>query len=159
MDLPLVNRYFIYAESSRAAKEPILQLPFGKTYFSRYPISSGQVFLAATGLEESDGNLSKHPLFVPLMYRIAFESAKDQPLFYTVAKESLITLPLVKLGANQSLKLIGGGFEVIPDISHQNGKTLLYLADQIQKAGFYEVKKQILLWPWWRLMTIGKNLI
>lgn len=104
-------------------------------------MASGQIFLAATGLEETDGNLSKHPLFVPLMYKIAFESAKDQPLFYTIAKDNVITLPSVKLGANQSLKLIGDGFEVIPDISHQNGKTLLYIADQIQKSGFYNVKK------------------
>ncbi|MFN0257258.1 BatA domain-containing protein [Pedobacter ureilyticus] len=141
MDLPLANRYFTYTENSRIAKEPILQLPAGKTFLARYPMASGQIFLAATGLEETDGNLSKHPLFVPLMYKIAFESAKDQPLFYTIAKDNVITLPSVKLGANQSLKLIGDGFEVIPDISHQNGKTLLYIADQIQKSGFYNVKK------------------
>ncbi|MNK59380.1 hypothetical protein D3C87_784850 [compost metagenome] len=141
MDLPLANRYFTYAESSKLAKEPILQLPAGKTFLARYPTASGQFFLAATGLEEKDGNLSKHPLFVPLMYKIAFESAKDQPLFYTIAKDNVITLPSVKLGANQSLKLIGDGFEVIPDINHQNGKTLLYVADQIQKSGFYNVRK------------------
>ncbi|MGV3548000.1 MAG: BatA domain-containing protein [Pedobacter sp.] len=141
IDLPVANRYFTYAESSRIANEPLLQLPAGKTYLARYPMSSGQIFLAATGLEEADGNLSKHPIFVPLMYKIAFESAKDLPLFYTVAKDNLITLPSVKLGANQSLKLMSDGFEVIPDISHQNGKTLLYVADQIQKAGFYNVKK------------------
>jgi len=141
LDLPLVNRYFTYAESSRTAKEPLLQLPAGKTFLARYPMASGQIFLAASGLEEEDGNLSKHPLFVPLMYKIAFESAKDQPLFYTIAKDNVITLPSVKLGANQSLKLIGDGFEVIPDVSHQNGKTLLFVADQIQKQGFYAVKK------------------
>ena len=141
IDLPVANRYFNYAESSRIANEPLLQLPAGKTYLARYPMSSGQIFLAATGLEEADGNLSKHPIFVPLMYKIAFESAKDLPLFYTVAKDNLITLPSVKLGANQSLKLMSDGFEVIPDISHQNGKTLLYVADQIQKAGFYNVRK------------------
>ncbi|SOD14122.1 BatA domain-containing protein [Pedobacter xixiisoli] len=141
MDLPLANRYFTYAESSKLAKEPILQLPAGKTFIARYPTASGQFFLAATGLEEKDGNLSKHPLFVPLMYKIAFESAKDQPLFYTISKDNVITLPSVKLGANQSLKLIGDGFEVIPDINHQNGKTLLYVADQIQKSGFYNVRK------------------
>ena len=141
IDLPVANRYFNYAESSRIANEPLLQLPAGKTYLARYPMSSGQIFLAATGLEEADGNLSKHPIFVPLMYKIAFESAKDLPLFYTVAKDNLIKLPSVKLGANQSLKLMSDGFEVIPDISHQNGKTLLYVADQIQKSGFYNVRK------------------
>ena len=141
MDLPLASRYFTYAQNSRTSKENLLTLPAGQLFLARYAITSGQVFLAATGLDEADGNLSKHPLFVPLMYKIAFESAKDQPLFYTIAKDNVITLPLVKLGANQSLKLMGDGFEVIPDVSHQNGKTLLYVADQIRKAGFYTVKK------------------
>jgi hypothetical protein len=141
VDLPLANRYFTYAQNSRMSKENLLTLPAGQLFLARYVMASGQVFLAATGLDEEDGNLSKHPLFVPLMYKIAFESAKNQPLFYTIAKDNVITLPLVKLGANQSLKLIGDGFEVIPDVSHQNGKTLLYVADQIQKAGFYAVKK------------------
>jgi len=141
MDLPLASRYFTYAQNSRTSKENLLTLPAGQLFLARYAIISGQVFLAATGLDEADGNLSKHPLFVPLMYKIAFESAKDQPLFYTIAKDNVITLPLVKLGANQSLKLMGDGFEVIPDVSHQNGKTLLYVADQIQKAGFYIIKK------------------
>ena len=141
IDLPAVNRYFTYADNSRVVKEPLLQLPAGRTFLARYPISSGQVFLAATGLEETDGNLSKHPLFVPLMYKIAFESAKDQPLFYTIAKDNLISLPLTKLGVNQSLKLVGNGFEVIPDVSHQQGNTLLYVADQIKQSGFYAVKK------------------
>ncbi len=140
MDLPLANRYFTYAERSTTSKENLLQFPAGKLYLARYPINSGQVFLAATGLDEQDGNLAKHPLFVPLMYKIAFESAKDQPLFYTIAKDNVIELPAVKIGANQSLKLIGDGFEVIPDVNHQNGKTLLYVADQIQKAGFYTIK-------------------
>ena len=141
LDLPSVNRYFIYTDNSKVAKEPLLQLPAGKTYLARYPVSGGQVFLSATGLLEEEGNLSKHPLFVPLMYKIAFESAKDQPLSYTIAKDNVITLPSVKLGANQSLKLIGDGFDVIPDVSNQNGNTLLFVADQIKKSGFYQVKK------------------
>ena len=141
MDLPLANRYFAHVERSGITKEPLLQLPAGKTFLARYPMSSGQVFLAASGLNEADGNFSKHPLFVPLMYKIAFGSAKDQPLFYTISKDNLITLPSVKLGPNQSLKLIGNDFEVIPAINQLNGKTLLYVADQVTKSGFYNVIK------------------
>jgi hypothetical protein len=141
IDLPSASRYFTYADNSRIAKESLLQLPAGKTYLGRYPISSGQVFLSSTGLLENEGNLSKHPLFVPLMYKIAFESLKDQPLCYTIAKDNIITLPSIKLGSNQSLKLIGDGFDVIPDVTHQNGNTQLFVADQIKKSGFYQVNK------------------
>lgn len=141
MDMPQVNRYFTYAQNSRFNKEDILRLPAGRLYFSRYKIGKGQVYLAASGLDEGDGNLAKHPLFVPLMYRAAFESMPSQPLFYVVAQDNAITLPPVKLGPNQSLMVEGNGAEIIPQASWQNGKTLLYMADQVRTPGFYEVKK------------------
>ena len=42
---------------------------------------------------------------------------------------------------NQSVKLVADGFEIIPELRNTNGKTLLYVADQVKKAGFYDVKK------------------
>ena len=141
IDLPQVNRYYAYTESNQSGKETLLQLPAGKSFLSKYRVANGQVYLAASSLEERDGNLAKHPLFVPLMYRMAFVSAQDFPIFYVLAKDNRITLPQIKLNAKQSLKVIGDGFDVIPDITQQNGKTLLYVADQIKKSGFYKVKK------------------
>lgn len=141
IDLPTVNRYFTYAEQSKVNKENLMLLPANKTFLARYVMGAGQVFLAASGLDERDGNFSKHPLLVPLMYKIAFSSARDFPLFYTLGQHNVVTLPEVRLGANQSLKIMADGFEVIPDVSRQNGKSLLYLADQLKQPGFYTVKK------------------
>lgn len=141
IDLPVVNRFFNYADHNQHLKEPLLLLPAGKTFLARYKVLGGQAFLFSSGLLEDEGNLSRHPLLVPLMYKIAFESAKDLPLCYTIAKDNVITLPAVKLAANQSLKIVGDGFDVIPDVSHQNGNTLLFIADQIKKSGFYQVKQ------------------
>lgn len=141
MDLPQVNHYFTFIENNKSNKENLLQLPAGKLFFARYILGAGQAFLSATGLTSEDGNFARHPLFVPLMYKVAFESAPHQPLFYTITKDHVILLPQVKLGANQTLKLLANGFEVIPDVDQQQGKTSLYIADQIHKPGFYEVKK------------------
>ncbi len=141
LNLPLVNRYFTFADHNRMNKEVLLQLPAQKPYLARYGFPRGQVFLAASGLNEADGNLAKHPLFVPLLYKIAFESAQTLPLFYTISTDNTVTLPTIKLGKNQSLRIWGEGLEVIPEISQQNGKTVLYVADQLKKPGFYELKK------------------
>ncbi len=141
IDLPQVNRYYAYTERNQSGKEMLLQLPAGKSFLSKYRVANGQVYLAATSLDEKDGNLAKHPLFVPLMYRMAFVSGQDFPLFYVLAKDNVIILPRIKFNAKQPLKVIGDGFDVIPDTTQQNGKTLLYVADQIKKSGFYEVKK------------------
>jgi hypothetical protein len=141
LDLPQVNRYFDFNENNNSNKENLLQLPANKLFFARYTIGNGQVYLSATDLENEDSNFAKHPVFVPLMYKIAFASAKEQPIYYTAMKDNVLESQKINLGANQSLKLVADQFEVIPELRQTNGKTLLYIADQVKRAGFYDLKK------------------
>jgi len=141
LDLPQVNRYFSFVERSNSSKENLLQLPANQLFFARFPIGNGQVYLSATDLESDDSNFAKHPVFVPLMYKIAFASVKEQPIYYTAMKDNVLESQKIDLGANQSLKLVADQFEIIPELRQINGKTLLYVADQVKKAGFYTLKK------------------
>lgn len=141
LDLPEVKRYFTFAENSRSNKENLMHLPANKLFFARYPQKSGQIYLAATGLNAGDGNLPEHPVFVPLMYKIAFASIREQPLYYTIMKDNVIENSKINLNANQSLRLVANNFEVIPEIRQSNEKTRLYTADQVKKSGFYDLKQ------------------
>ncbi|MFA6276153.1 MAG: BatA domain-containing protein [Pedobacter sp.] len=141
LDLPQVNKYFSFAENNTRNKENLLQLPAGKLFFARFPVGNGQIYLSATDLGNENSNFAKHPVFVPLMFKIAFASAKEQPIYYTAMKDNVLESQKIDLGANQSLKLVADNFEVIPELRQTNGKTLLYVADQVKKAGFYDVKK------------------
>lgn len=141
IDLPQVNHYFNFIERSQSSKEDLLQLPAGKLFFARYPLGNGQAYLAATDLANENSNLAKHPVFVPLMYKIAFASTKEQPIYYIASKDNVLESQKIALGANESLKLVADNFEVIPELRQTNGKTLLYVADQVKKAGYYELKK------------------
>ncbi|ETZ23356.1 BatA domain-containing protein [Pedobacter sp. V48] len=141
IDLPLVNRYFSYTEQNTSAKESILQLPLNRFLFAKYTAGAGKIYLSSSSLDIKDSNLPKHPVFVPLMYKIAFASAKEQPLYYTIGLNNLLESEKISLLATQSLKLVSDNFEVIPEVRQTAGKTLLYVADQVKKSGFYELKK------------------
>jgi hypothetical protein len=141
IDLPLVNRYFSYTEQNTSAKESILQLPLNRFLFAKYTVGAGKIYLSSSSLDIKDSNVPKHPVFVPLMYKIAFASAKEQPLYYTIGLNNLLESEKISLLANQSLKLVSDNFEVIPEVRQTAGKTLLYVADQVKKSGFYELKK------------------
>lgn len=141
LDLPQVNRYFSYAYNSRDIKEDLLSLPANQFFFAKFSKGSGAVFLAATGLNADDTNFAKNTLFVPLLYKIAFSSVREQPIYYVTTQSNTLEVAKTNVGTNQSLKLVADGFEIIPEISQTNGKTLLYTADQIKTAGFYEVKQ------------------
>lgn len=141
MDLPVVSRYFSYADGSRTSRESILQLPLNRSLFAKYTVGAGKIYLSAGSLSLKDGNLPRHPVFVPLMYKVAFAGAREHPLFYTIGQNNLIGMEKVSLLANQSLKLVSADFEVIPEVRQTPGRTLLYVADQVKKSGFYELKK------------------
>ncbi len=141
IDLPEVKRYFTFKENNTRNKENLLQLPANTLFFARYPQKNGEFYLVASGLNVDDGNLAEHPVFVPLMYKIAFSSVRDQPLYYTVMKDNVIESTRINLGNDQALRLVADKFEVIPELRQSSGKTLLYTADQVKRSGFYELKQ------------------
>ncbi|WP_131536877.1 BatA domain-containing protein [Pedobacter nototheniae] len=141
LDLPEINRYFTFIESNTQRKENILQLPANKLFFAKFNVGNGQVYLSATGLNAKDGNLAHHPVFVPLMYRLANSGGLEQPLYYTIGQENVLQSKKITLAKNQSLKLIADRFETIPELRQVNGKTLIYVADQIKTPGFYNLKQ------------------
>lgn len=139
LDLPSVNRYFNFIENNTANKETILSFPGGKLFFSKFGIGNGYVYLSATGLNPADGNFARHPVFVPLMYRLALNTSNDGALYYNIANETTLKSKYITLGKNQTLKLSSKNFEAIPEVRQVNGKMLIYVADQIKKPGFYNL--------------------
>ncbi|MET0572814.1 MAG: BatA domain-containing protein [Pedobacter agri] len=140
LDLPVANRYFSFIENSSANKENILTLPGRKLFFAKYGVGNGSVYLSATGLNTADGNLARHPVFVPLMYRLALNSGYESTLYYQLGTDNALASKKISLGKNQTLKLSAKSFEAIPEIRQAEGKTLIYVADQIRNGGFYDLK-------------------
>ncbi|WP_316850836.1 BatA domain-containing protein [Pedobacter agri] len=140
LDLPVANRYFSFIENSSANKENILTLPGRKLFFAKYGVGNGSVYLSATGLNTADGNLARHPVFVPLMYRLALNSGDESTLYYQLGTDNALASKKISLGKNQTLKLSAKSFEAIPEIRQAEGKTLIYVADEIRNGGFYDLK-------------------
>ncbi|MEJ7558799.1 MAG: BatA domain-containing protein [Pedobacter sp.] len=141
LDLPVVNRYFSYTSQNRSSRQDVLQLPLNKFLLARYNIGAGKIYLSATSLDPKDGNLARHPVFVPILFKIAFGSSRSFPLYYTTGTSDVLESQKINLLKNQSLTLVSDQFEAIPDLRQTPASTLLYVADQIKKAGFYDLKK------------------
>jgi len=79
---------------------------------------------------------------VPLMFRMALLSGRDQPLFYTIGdNENVETLP-IQTSDKQAVKLVKGQQSILPDVRQQEGGTLLYFSDQVTQPGNYQLKSQ-----------------
>ncbi|MBB5623350.1 hypothetical protein HDE69_004434 [Pedobacter cryoconitis] len=141
LDLPKVNQHFVYAGNNSNGREDLMGLPLNQPFFSKYRSGAGQLYLCATSLAIKDSNLPQHPVFVPLLYKIALTSVQEQPLYYTIGKSNYLSSAPITINPNQSLRLISGKQEVIPEIRQVPGQTLLYVADQIKTPGVYELYK------------------
>jgi len=139
IDLPRVNRYFSYAENNSLNKENILTLSTKSTFFAKYAINDGAVYLSASGLNLNDGNLARHPVFVPLLYRLALNAGTETPLYAYLGGDDALEERKITLIKNQLLTLSAPDFEVIPEVRQLAGKTLVYFADQVKNTGFYNL--------------------
>ena len=141
VDLPVARKYIQYNPSGRSAKQDILQLPGRRTFLSLYNIGRGKVYLSAVPLSDEGGNFVRHSLFVPVMYQAAFQSLRDNRLFYTISRDQYLESARISLSQNQSLKLKKPGFEAIPDLRQSESGSRLFIADQIREDGNYSLFK------------------
>jgi hypothetical protein len=140
-DLPAIKEYFQLSTGGNLP-ENLMALPGKAPFWTDYTSGKGKVYVSAVPLNEDFSNLPRHALFVPVMFRIALLSGHDQPLDYTVGKNASIEVPLVQTSEKQVLKLTKGGLSIIPETRQVEGSTLLYMADELQQSGIYDLNKQ-----------------
>jgi len=141
-DLPLVKKYFTLTSRQRTSKINLLEMPGRTAFLSVYNSGKGKVYLAAVPLDESFSNLPRHALFVPLLFRMALLSGQNHPLFYTLGENELMEIAPPEHNDEQPLHLQKGQISLIPDVRMVDGKTQLYVADQVKETGNYRLMKK-----------------
>ena len=140
LELPAAKKSIRYSVRSQASKRSILDFAGRRTFFGEYASGKGRVYLSAVSLNEAVSNLVSHSVFVPLMYQVAQLSLRDQQLFYIMGRDQLLETDKFTLNASQTLKLVNGSFEAIPDVRQMESGTGIYVADQIRENGNYSLK-------------------
>ncbi len=115
----------------------ILRFKNDEPFLSRMD-QGGKLYLLSTPLNPAYTDFHNHALFVPVMYRIAGSSRKnDAPLYYTL-KENFITLRLDSLRQDEPLRLKGAQ-EIVPSQRSVNEQVFLEIPKFSITEGFYQV--------------------
>lgn len=139
--LPQVNNHFESENVGRFNKENLMVMPLNNSFLAKFSLSGGQVFMLYSGLKDADGDFAQHPLFLPVLYKIALASGADLPLSYTISGNNAIVLPQNTSHTNLPLKIKQKGFEITAQPNVRNGKIFLHLADQVSAPGFYTISQ------------------
>ena len=133
-----------------SAGERLLSLRDGSPLLTQSRVSSGTaqgtVYVLASPLAATYGNLAEHALFVPIMYKMAALSVRAQRTAYSF-DDNLVTIPVSNPAERAVYKLKHDKLEIIPVQRIVGNRLLLEMpksnelaAGQEVEAGYYELQ-------------------
>ncbi|MGG7663399.1 BatA domain-containing protein [Dyadobacter sp. BHUBP1] len=141
MNLNLPNALPVWSWAS--AGQQLLTLRNGQTYLNQVLTGSGKTYLFAAPFNQENGNVAQHAIFVPVMYKIAASSVRQQRTSFTF-DENPISLTVDKPKPNSVYKLRRNKTEIIPVQRVAGNQLLLEIPQGDQAAdgltaGYFEL--------------------
>lgn len=125
--------------------EKLLIFRDGRPYLTQSRAGQGTVYLQAAPLEPAFGDFARNALFVPVLYKMAALSVRQEPLAYSF-RENTLTLEVPGAAPNAVFKLRQSGLELIPVQRLVGNRLTLELpkanqlsAGQTLESGYYEL--------------------
>ncbi|PSR54564.1 hypothetical protein AHMF7605_14120 [Adhaeribacter arboris] len=121
----------------------ILSFKEGGSFLSSFRIGSGQVYMFASPLTDAYSDFQNHALFVPVMYKIAMLSSRQQqPLAYSMSNR-ILSVPLKQnMSADQIVQLRKDSISFIPEQQVRKNELVLGVPVEANEAGFYELTQK-----------------
>ena len=118
-------------------RSAILRFKNDEPFLSRMD-QSGKLYALAAPLNQAYTDFHNHALFVPVMYRIAASSRKNDARLYYTLRENFITLKVDSLLQDEPLRLKGAQ-EIVPAQRNVNEQVFLEIPKFSIDQGFYQV--------------------
>lgn len=116
----------------------LLKYKSGMPFLSRI-VSNGNIFLMAAPLNSTYTNFYSHAIFVPVMYRIAVESASRDSRLYYYTDDPIVTFRTDTIVADNVFKLRNQEQEIIPTQRITGNNIVMEVPKSVIGAGFYDL--------------------
>lgn len=117
------------------SREDLLRLQTGAPFLSR----QNEVYLLSAPLDPAFTSFHQHALFVPVMYKIAFNSLELTNKLYQTTDDNFISLQLDALKSEALYRLRQEEQILIPDQRISNRRLVMELPSYVVQPGFYEL--------------------
>lgn len=141
LDLPVVNRYYIFGRNTRSNSQSVMRMQNGSAFLASGTAGKGSVYALASPLQNDASGFPRHALFVPVFIRAALQGTSEikPPLVIGNDNDFLIEDTLVSNDnvfhlTNPEIK-----FDFIPESRMLNSNTVISVHDQVTVAGNYEL--------------------
>ncbi|WP_162052813.1 BatA domain-containing protein [Pontibacter pamirensis] len=125
------------------ASEDILKYRGGASFMSRFDRGSGHVYLMAAPLQEDYNALANHALFVPIMYKLAISSYKQQQALAYTLSANTVQVPAISRRQQEGVyALQKDSLAFIPEQQVRGGRLYFNTPADMDEAGFYTLQLQ-----------------
>jgi hypothetical protein len=149
-DLPTAFFHFGSNGMVHAGGEMLMQLENGDPFLESFSQGKGKVYLFTAPLDPAATNFPKHPLFVPVLFKMVLLSETQPRLYYYTGSNEpvLITGDTLSNRTVYKIRKENGSFEIIPEMRSTGSAVLLFPREQIREAGNYTVNRDGELLTW-----------
>ena len=143
LDLPLVKKHLEILNPLSGVADHLMTLENGNPFFTMKYYGQGKVYVSAVSPEDDWSSWPRHALFVPVMLNIAFQAENQAPLSYFPNSMTGIDVGNYLPSGDNVLNISreDGTGEFIPEGRQVNGRSVYFINDYIQQAGFYQLKE------------------
>ena len=139
MQMPAAVRSVAWSRAS----EDILKYRGGAPFLSRFDRGNGHLYMMAAPLEQDFSALANHALFVPIMYKLAIGSYKQQQALAYTLSGSTIQVPAISKTKKEGVyALQKDSLAFIPEQQVRGGKLFFDTPAAMDEAGFYTLQLQ-----------------
>jgi hypothetical protein len=140
LDLPLVRAHYPLTSYRPGITDVIMDLQNADPLLSMNEYGKGKFYLMSGPLGDEYGNLARHAIWVPLIYRMAMLSRPPADLYYSMGEDKSIIANVSGISDEVfKVKNTSSDYEFIPGIENRGGESLLHFYDMIKDAGHYEI--------------------
>jgi hypothetical protein len=118
-------------------RSAILRFKNDQPFLSRFELD-GKLYVVATPLQQGQTDFFNHALFVPVMYRIAASSVRNESKLYYTLRESFIQLRPDSVQDEEPIRWVGEE-EVVPAQRKLNQQVIFDLPKFSITKGFYKI--------------------
>ena len=139
-NLRTVKASKIWWRNSRISSElSLLKWNNGQDLLSYQAYEKGNIFIFDIPLSEDWSNITSEWLFTPIMFKISLLQRQHGDLSYQIGKDLTYNIIRNNRNLDNAVEVSYMDKQFIPQQRITNGRTTIYLDNNFDKAGFYEI--------------------
>ncbi len=142
LDMPVFLKRIIFSDQTNIDEEVLLYSEKNDKLITSGTYGNGKIFTFAQAADETYGNLVYHPLWVSLLYNMAFYNTSGKNIYYTIGTDFVIHVNNKKSASDNIFHILNKdkNIDIIPQFSNTEAYDYrLFINNMIQKAGYYNI--------------------